>query len=141
MHTTQSCSNKEFLFNIVINQYSYLCVVSMVEGATLNIMRVNRHQFGAFLCIASNGVPPSVSVRIMLIVNCECNVNFLISSLNVLALKTIWVVICQKGTRRRGALFADIPIFEFSEPFLINIQNFEKMKNYMYAYGHSTPSP
>lgn len=28
---------------------------------------------GAYLCIASNGIPPTVSKRIMLIVQCEYN--------------------------------------------------------------------
>ncbi|XP_024085991.1 lachesin-like [Cimex lectularius] len=40
-----------------------------VEGPILNISRVNRLHMGAYLCIASNGVPPSVSKRIMLIVH------------------------------------------------------------------------
>ncbi|XP_046673781.1 lachesin-like [Homalodisca vitripennis] len=39
------------------------------EGAVLNISRVNRLHMGAYLCIASNGVPPSVSKRIVLIVH------------------------------------------------------------------------
>ncbi|CAD6234465.1 GSCOCG00001939001-RA-CDS [Cotesia congregata] len=43
--------------------------VSSVNGSTLNITRVNRLHMGAYLCIASNGVPPSVSKRIMLIVH------------------------------------------------------------------------
>jgi len=38
----------------------------LVEGSTLNFIAVGRHQMGAYLCIASNGVPPSVSKRIML---------------------------------------------------------------------------
>ncbi|KAG8305704.1 hypothetical protein J6590_063279 [Homalodisca vitripennis] len=40
-----------------------------VEGSTFNISRVNRLHMGAYLCIASNGVPPSVSKRIMLTVH------------------------------------------------------------------------
>ncbi|XP_054267034.1 neurotrimin-like [Macrosteles quadrilineatus] len=40
-----------------------------VEGSMLNISRVNRLHMGAYLCIASNGVPPSVSKRIMLTVH------------------------------------------------------------------------
>ncbi|KAJ9579031.1 hypothetical protein L9F63_024862, partial [Diploptera punctata] len=40
-----------------------------VEGAVFNITRVNRLHMGAYLCIASNGVPPTVSKRIMLIVH------------------------------------------------------------------------
>lgn len=37
----------------------------------LNITKVGRLHMGAYLCIASNGVPPSVSKRIMLVVHCE----------------------------------------------------------------------
>ncbi|KAK0171171.1 hypothetical protein PV328_008926 [Microctonus aethiopoides] len=43
--------------------------VSSVNGSILNITRVNRLHMGAYLCIASNGVPPTVSKRIMLIVH------------------------------------------------------------------------
>ncbi|KAK4881544.1 hypothetical protein RN001_004863 [Aquatica leii] len=43
--------------------------VSSVDGPILNISRVSRQQMGPYLCIASNGVPPSVSKRIMLIVH------------------------------------------------------------------------
>ncbi|XP_050343444.1 lachesin-like isoform X1 [Nymphalis io] len=42
--------------------------VSSLEGPVLNISRVNRQHAGAYLCIASNGVPPTVSKRIMLTV-------------------------------------------------------------------------
>ncbi|XP_062551308.1 neurotrimin-like [Armigeres subalbatus] len=34
------------------------------EGEILTLERVTRHDMGAYLCIASNGVPPSVSKRI-----------------------------------------------------------------------------
>lgn len=40
-----------------------------VEGEFLNISQVNREDMGAYLCIAKNGVPPSVSQRILLQVN------------------------------------------------------------------------
>ncbi|XP_049848068.1 lachesin-like [Schistocerca gregaria] len=43
--------------------------VASVEGSVFHIKRVNRLHMGAYLCIASNGVPPSVSKRIMLIVH------------------------------------------------------------------------
>ncbi|PNF32524.1 hypothetical protein B7P43_G02446 [Cryptotermes secundus] len=43
--------------------------VASVEGPVFNITRVNRLHMGAYLCIASNGVPPTVSKRIMLIVH------------------------------------------------------------------------
>ncbi|XP_029728478.1 lachesin isoform X2 [Aedes albopictus] len=37
--------------------------------STFSIPRVNRLDMGAYLCIASNGIPPSVSKRVMLIVH------------------------------------------------------------------------
>ncbi|XP_014225184.1 protein amalgam-like [Trichogramma pretiosum] len=43
--------------------------VPSIEGPELEITRVNRLHMGAYLCIASNGIPPSVSKRIVLIVH------------------------------------------------------------------------
>ncbi|VVC25593.1 Hypothetical protein CINCED_3A005931 [Cinara cedri] len=40
--------------------------VEKLFGDTFNLTRVNRADMGAYLCIASNGVPPSVSKRIIL---------------------------------------------------------------------------
>ncbi|XP_045030063.1 neurotrimin-like isoform X2 [Daphnia magna] len=37
-----------------------------VEGSVLHLTRIPRQHIGAYLCIASNGVPPSVSKRFML---------------------------------------------------------------------------
>lgn len=55
--------------------YVIFCLCSLpvptLEGPSITIQRVNRLQMGAYLCIASNGVPPSVSKRILLIVHCE----------------------------------------------------------------------
>ncbi|XP_058810812.1 neurotrimin-like [Phymastichus coffea] len=42
--------------------------VQSVEGSTFNITKVNRQHMGPYLCIASNGVPPTVSKRITLVV-------------------------------------------------------------------------
>ncbi|XP_004519441.2 lachesin [Ceratitis capitata] len=39
-------------------------IVNEWEGDTLEITRISRLDMGAYLCIASNGVPPSVSKRI-----------------------------------------------------------------------------
>ncbi|XP_022825699.1 lachesin-like isoform X3 [Spodoptera litura] len=51
------------------SQLGYLdIVVTSFEGPELNITRVTRQHAGAYLCIASNGVPPTVSKRIMLTV-------------------------------------------------------------------------
>jgi len=41
------------------------------EGDVLNFMKVDRQHLGAYMCIAKNDVPPSVSKRIFLHVNCE----------------------------------------------------------------------
>ncbi|XP_044250974.1 limbic system-associated membrane protein isoform X1 [Drosophila takahashii] len=43
--------------------------VVSIEGTDLVIPNVRRHHMGAYLCIASNGVPPSVSKRITLVVH------------------------------------------------------------------------
>nr|XP_012216576.1 PREDICTED: lachesin-like isoform X1 [Linepithema humile] len=43
--------------------------VPTVDGSIFNITKVNRLQMGAYLCIATNGVPPSVSKRILLLVH------------------------------------------------------------------------
>ncbi|CAL7940163.1 unnamed protein product [Xylocopa violacea] len=41
----------------------------VVQGSVLEITRVTRAHMGPYLCIASNGVPPAVSKRIVLIVH------------------------------------------------------------------------
>ncbi|CAH1391120.1 unnamed protein product [Nezara viridula] len=40
--------------------------VSIVEGETLILSKVTRSEMGVYMCIASNGVPPTVSKRLML---------------------------------------------------------------------------
>jgi len=40
--------------------------VPMVDGSVLNLVKVSRLDMGAYMCIASNGVPPAVSKRIHL---------------------------------------------------------------------------
>uniref|UniRef100_A0A6P7F3C1 Lachesin-like n=1 Tax=Diabrotica virgifera virgifera TaxID=50390 RepID=A0A6P7F3C1_DIAVI len=39
--------------------------VNVYEGDQLNLTRISRTEMGAYLCIATNGVPPSVSKRII----------------------------------------------------------------------------
>lgn len=41
------------------------------EGETLELTRISRLDMGAYLCIATNGVPPSVSKRIKVSVDSE----------------------------------------------------------------------
>ncbi|XP_049804895.1 lachesin-like isoform X3 [Schistocerca nitens] len=40
--------------------------VNVVDGEVLTITKVSRLHMGAYLCIASNGVPPSISKRVLL---------------------------------------------------------------------------
>ncbi|XP_076356531.1 lachesin-like isoform X1 [Tachypleus tridentatus] len=52
-----------------INVGSYGTVYSeerKIEGEFLNLTHISRKDMGAYLCIVSNGIPPSVSKRIML---------------------------------------------------------------------------
>lgn len=42
-----------------------------VEGEMLTLSKVTRSEMGAYMCIASNGVPPTVSKRMKLQVHCE----------------------------------------------------------------------
>lgn len=51
----------------------FLCLilVSNFQGEFLKLAKVTRSEMGAYLCIASNGIPPSVSKRIMVSVHCE----------------------------------------------------------------------
>uniref|UniRef100_A0A1B0BUX1 Ig-like domain-containing protein n=1 Tax=Glossina palpalis gambiensis TaxID=67801 RepID=A0A1B0BUX1_9MUSC len=51
-------------------------IVNDWEGDTLEITRISRLDMGAYLCIASNGVPPTVSKRIKVSVDCKFLTNF-----------------------------------------------------------------
>lgn len=46
-------------------------IVNFVAGEMLHIVKISRLHMGTYLCIASNGVPPPVSQRISLHVQCE----------------------------------------------------------------------
>lgn len=45
--------------------------VESYQGETLRLYRVTRQMMAAYMCIASNDVPPAVSKRVPLNVNCE----------------------------------------------------------------------
>ncbi len=53
-------------------------VVTSYNGSTFTIQRVDRLHMGAYLCIASNGIPPTISKRVMLIVHCKYILRLLI---------------------------------------------------------------
>lgn len=59
------------IYQPLIDIVSFYLSVSEYHGEILKLKRVQRHQMGAYLCIASNTVPPSVSKRIRLNVNCK----------------------------------------------------------------------
>ncbi|CAD7086455.1 unnamed protein product [Hermetia illucens] len=48
--------------------------VFSIESQNLSLKNVNRHYMGAYLCIASNGIPPTVSKRVLLVVNFPPNI-------------------------------------------------------------------
>lgn len=52
-------------------------LVSEWEGEVLDMARISRLDMGAYLCIASNGVPPTVSKRVKVSVDCESRFNYI----------------------------------------------------------------
>lgn len=61
----------EPLFSQCLSASFFVATASSHNTSTFSIPRVNRLDMGAYLCIASNGIPPSVSKRVMLIVHCK----------------------------------------------------------------------
>lgn len=53
------------------------------EGEVLEMARISRLDMGAYLCIASNGVPPTVSKRVKVSVDCELTFENKYSATNV----------------------------------------------------------
>lgn len=43
----------------------------------MHILHATRYNTGAYLCIASNGVPPTVSKRITVVVNCKIHYTYM----------------------------------------------------------------
>ena len=43
----------------------------MMEGNYLNLNNITRRHAGAYICIANNGIPPTVSKRVLLQVACK----------------------------------------------------------------------
>ncbi|KAL1124061.1 hypothetical protein AAG570_001831 [Ranatra chinensis] len=64
--------------------------VTSVEGEVLTLSKVTRSEMGVYMCIAGNGVPPTVSKRLMLHVHCK---QYKTNNINILHLdKYIWVL-------------------------------------------------
>lgn len=55
-----------FILTFFLSFHFIVFTVNRTEGELLNFTSVTRFHMGAYLCIASNGVPPSVSRRIVL---------------------------------------------------------------------------
>lgn len=51
--------------------FCFLLLVTEWDGDTLEISRISRLDMGAYLCIAANSVPPTVSKRIKVSVDCK----------------------------------------------------------------------
>lgn len=47
--------------------------VGEYRGEELRITKISRNDMGAYLCIATNGVPPAISKRITINVHCKYN--------------------------------------------------------------------
>lgn len=46
-------------------------LVSVHYGSELSLPHVSRHDSGVYFCLASNGVPPTVSKKVRLYVDCK----------------------------------------------------------------------
>lgn len=62
------------LSNNILLIYLISISVNVVDGEVLHITKVSRLHMAPYLCVASNGVPPSISKRVHLRVQCEFHV-------------------------------------------------------------------
>ncbi|KAG8229139.1 hypothetical protein J437_LFUL009728 [Ladona fulva] len=91
--------------------------VSEYEGEVLELTRISRLDMGAYLCIASNGVPPTVSKRIK--VSVDCKLSKLHIYFNLKLLSVIFTVgLLYRGTnstrRIQAAIFLTMMIYTVS---------------------------
>ena len=57
---------------VLLTLYALLSTaVKTYDGETLLLNSIQRSDMGAYLCIASNGIPPPVSKRFMVQVHCK----------------------------------------------------------------------
>ena len=70
------------LFVFILSHFCFSISAEEVSGPMLKLWKVSRMDMGAYMCIARNGVPPAVSKRIELGIDCEftdklqCRVSF-----------------------------------------------------------------
>jgi hypothetical protein len=60
-----------YFYNIYLKAFFLLTVVKLIDGQRLILNGVQRTDMGGYLCIASNGIPPSVSKRYDVHINCK----------------------------------------------------------------------
>ena len=53
------------------NVTSFIILVSIVEHSELRLPKISRLHMGDYLCVASNGIPPSTSKKYRIRVQCE----------------------------------------------------------------------
>lgn len=87
--------------------------VESFNGTSLRLSKLERKQMGAYLCIASNDVPPAVSKRVSLSVHCEYT-TYLRTSADIMASRPIMmihphVVLCSLLCRRSVRSFTVAP--------------------------------
>ena len=70
------------MFQTLFNFFTISFPVPAVEGEELKLYKVSRLDMGAYMCIASNGVPPAVSKRIQLGIDCEISKDLLLLLMN-----------------------------------------------------------
>lgn len=63
--------NDDQLTDLYITNDAITISVAEWEGETLEMARISRLDMGAYLCIASNGIPPTVSKQIKVSVDCK----------------------------------------------------------------------
>lgn len=71
--------NDEFSNGVPSSSSSPPPVVRHVDGTNLTLHHVHRTDMGSYMCIASNRVPPAISKRFQVKVNCEFHPQFISS--------------------------------------------------------------
>ena len=69
----EGVQNPENLADVICNR-SLKLITSPVKthyGADLELSHVSRFDSGVYLCLANNGIPPTVSKRVRLYVDCK----------------------------------------------------------------------